>query len=136
MILFEINYLALLVAAVIYMGVAALWYSPLMFGRRWMEENRLNEAQLEARGMFPAIIYAFVAAIVLSLGLAVLIRIAGMTNWLTGGLMGLFAGLLISGPAALPVYVFENRSLKLFTINEGMPVAALFIMGAVIGGWQ
>ncbi|MFQ5348629.1 MAG: DUF1761 domain-containing protein [Rhodothalassiaceae bacterium] len=49
---------------------------------------------------------------------------------------GFIAGALISAPAALPVYVFENRSLRLFLINEGMPVVALVIMGAVIGGWR
>lgn len=136
MILFDLNYIAILVSAIIYMGVAALWYSPLMFGRTWMEENRILGDGLENRAMFPNLLYAFGAAIVLSLGLSVLIHIAGMTNWFTGALMGAFAGLLISGPSALPVYVFENRSMRLFMVNEGMPVAALIIMGAVIGGWR
>jgi len=136
MTLFGLNILAILVSAVIYMGVAALWYSPLMFGRRWMEENRFRQEDIEKRGMMPALGFAMLAAIVLATGLALLIRISGMTNWFTGALMGAFAGLLISAPAALPVYVFENRSMRLFLLNEGMPASALIVMGAVLGGWR
>jgi len=136
MILFELNYLPILVSAIIYMGVAALWYSPLMFGRAWMEENRVREEDLKRRGMLPGLGFAVLAAIVLGFGLALLQHMAGVTNWFTGALIGGFAALLISAPAALPVYVFENRSMRLFFLNEGMPVAALIIMGAVIGGWR
>lgn len=136
MIIFELRYFAIIIAAIIYMGVAALWYSPLMFSRLWMEENDFAREDIERRGMFPALGYAFLAALVLALGLAVLIHILRMESWFGGAVAGLFAGLLISAPAALPVYVFENRSMKLYIVNEGMPVLALFIMGAVIGGWK
>ncbi len=136
MILFEINYFAVFVAAIIYLGVAALWYSPLLFSHVWLEENRMPASEMERRARLAAIGYAALAAVVLALGLALLIRIAGVANGVMGALMGLFAGALISAPAALPVYVFENRSLRLFLINEGMPVVALIVMGAVIGGWQ
>jgi len=136
MLIFQINYLAVIAAAVIYMGVAALWYSPLMFGRSWMRENKLDEETLEQRGMFPALAYAFIAALVLAFGIAMLIALTGRESWFGGALIGLFAGVLISAPAALPVYVFENRSLHLYALNEGMPVIAFAIMGAVIGGWQ
>ncbi len=136
MILFEINYFAVFVAAIIYLGVAALWYSPLLFSHAWLEENRMPASEMERRARLAAMGYAGLAAIVLALGLALLIRIAGVTNGVMGALTGLFAGALLSAPAALPVYVFENRSLRLFLINEGMPVVALVIMGAVIGGWR
>lgn len=136
MILFKLNYIAIFICALIYMGVGALWYSPLMFGKTWMQANRFGEEDLQNKGMFPDLGFAFVAALVLSVGLAILIRMAGMDGWFSGAIMGLFAGILISAPAALPVYVFENRPLKLYVINEGMPVFALLVMGAVIGGWK
>lgn len=136
MILLEINYFAALVAAIIYLGIAALWYSPLLFSHLWLEENRITAGEVERGSRLPAIGYAALAAFVLAIGLAVLIRMADVTNGFAGALIGLFAGALISAPAALPVYVFENRSLRLFLINEGMPVVALVIMGAVIGGWR
>lgn len=136
MVFFELNYPAIFVSALLYLGIAALWYSPLVLGRTWMQANRFSDDDLEKRGMFPAIAYALVAAIVLSLGLALLIHLAGYHSWFGGALMGLFASLLISVPAALPVYVFEGRSIRLFIVNEGMPVLAMLIMGAVIGGWN
>ncbi|GEQ96710.1 hypothetical protein JCM17844_03470 [Iodidimonas gelatinilytica] len=136
MILFQLNYLAIVIAAIVYLGMAGLWYSPLAFGKSWAQENRFKPDELEDRSMLPALGYAFLAAIVLAFGLALLSKWAGVDNWFTGALMGLFISLMISVPAALPVYVFENRSMRLFTINEGMPVVAMVIMGAVIGGWK
>ncbi|GAK32906.1 hypothetical protein AQ1_00781 [alpha proteobacterium Q-1] len=136
MILFQLNYPAIAIAAIIYMGVAAMWYSPLALGRRWMDENRFGAEDIEQRGMFPALLYAFLAALILALGLALLAHLLGITHWFMGALMGLFVSLMISVPAALPVYVFENRSIRLFAINEGMPVLAMMIMGAVIVGWK
>ncbi len=134
--LFQLNYAAILVSAILYLGIAALWYSPLAFGRTWMQANRFSDDDLESRGMLPAIAYAFLAALVLSIGLAVLIHLAGYHSWFGGALIGLFASVLISVPAALPVYVFEGRSIRLFIVNEGMPIVAMLIIGAVIGGWN
>jgi len=136
MILFKLNYLPIVVSALIYLGVAALWYSPILFGRTWMAENGVRESDLKRRGMLPGFLFAVLASLVLALGLALLLHMADIANWFTGALLGGFLALLISAPAALPIYVFENRSMKLFFLNEGMPVAALLVMGAVIAGWQ
>lgn len=136
MLIFQLNYLAILVSAILYLGIAALWYSPLVLGRTWMKENRFNDEELEKKGMLPALGYAFLAAVILSFGLALVIHMANIESWFGGALVGLFASLLISVPAALPVYVFEGRSIRLFIINEGMPVLAMVIMGAVTGGWK
>lgn len=33
----EINYLAVIVAAVVGFGIGALWYAPAVLGKRWMQ---------------------------------------------------------------------------------------------------
>ena len=36
--MFDINWIAVLIGAVVNMMIGAMWYGPL-FGERWMEEN-------------------------------------------------------------------------------------------------
>ena len=43
----EVNYLAVLVAAIVNMVVGALWYSPLLFGKAWMKLTGFNKKQLK-----------------------------------------------------------------------------------------
>ncbi len=42
-----VNYLAVLVSSVVGMGIGALWYSPLLFGKLWMRWNGMDARQLE-----------------------------------------------------------------------------------------
>lgn len=43
-----VNYLAVIVCAILAMALGALWYGPL-FGQKWMEIVRMNPANLAAR---------------------------------------------------------------------------------------
>ncbi len=83
----EINYLAVLVAAVVYYVGGALWYSPLLFGKSWMglvglTEEKLKEAQKDT---WKSYLTAAISAIVISYGIA---RVEGYMNVITvaGGL--------------------------------------------------
>lgn len=43
----KINYLAVLVAAISTFLIGGLWYSPLLFGKAWMNANGFSEAELQ-----------------------------------------------------------------------------------------
>jgi len=65
-----INYLAVLVAALIPMAVGALWYSPALFAKKWMalvgktEEEMKNVNPMKAYGIsfLTSLIMAYVLA--------------------------------------------------------------------------
>jgi len=42
----QVNWIAVLAAAVSTFLIGGLWYSPLLFGRAWMGENGLTDAAL------------------------------------------------------------------------------------------
>lgn len=44
----DINYVAVLVAALIFMAVGFVWYALPVFGKSWMKETGLKEADLKA----------------------------------------------------------------------------------------
>ena len=63
----DINYLAIIVAAIIYYVGGAIWYSPLLFAKSWMAavgltEEKMKEAQKQA---WKSYVTAFFAALLL-----------------------------------------------------------------------
>src|SRR5436305_1294649 len=81
-----INYLAVLVAAIVIFVVGGLWYSPLLFAKRWIAlQNRTEEqmrAQAAASNMplmyLSAFICAFIQAWVLAMVIGHMSQVAEM----------------------------------------------------------
>jgi hypothetical protein len=66
----EVNYFLVFVTAIIYFVLGAVWYSPLMFGKWWMEimehdPEKIGKAELEKmqKEMMPAYIAQFFLAL-------------------------------------------------------------------------
>ncbi len=135
----EINYLAILVAALSATIISGLWYNPKVLGRAWMEENKFTEKDLANFG--PAVAKAFVSDIVLAFGLAsffLLFHIAPefQLTWLDGAFWGFGLAVLVHGAAGFPNYVFENRSITLFLIHIGNSALGMAVMGAILAAWR
>jgi len=45
-----INYLAVLVATVVNFVLGGLWYSPLLFGKKWMALMNVTEEEIKKKG--------------------------------------------------------------------------------------
>src|SRR4029078_7127787 len=82
-----INYLAVLVAAIVIFVLGGLWYSPLLFAKRWIAlQNRTEEqirAQVAASNMplmyLSAFICAFIQACVLAMVSGHMSQVADMS---------------------------------------------------------
>ena len=130
----ELNYVAILSAAISSFVIAGLWYSNTLFAKDWMEENNFTVNDLIDPK--PAMIGSFVANLVLCFGLAVLLRIAGTTGWLAGAAFGMIIAILIHGAAGFPNYAFERKSMRLFLIHIGNSIFGLMVAGAILASWQ
>jgi UDP-N-acetylmuramyl pentapeptide phosphotransferase/UDP-N-acetylglucosamine-1-phosphate transferase len=161
----EMNYLAILVAALVPILLGFLWYNPILFGNAWMTEAGMTEEKMKGGNM--AIIFG--VSIVLSLLLSAFLQtlvihqigatqlIGGDptadgilpsyqafmndygTNFRTfkhGALHGLLAGLFIVLPIIAINGLFERKSAKYIFINSGYWTVALTIMGAILCGWD
>jgi Na+/glutamate symporter len=43
----DVNYLAILVCGVVFMVLGALWYSPILFGKKWMTFIGKSEEEIK-----------------------------------------------------------------------------------------
>ncbi len=131
----EANYLAVVIAAAVAFVVGALWYSPLLFARAWMTENRFTDDDVR-KEFSPAKAYtiAFVSALVAAYALDVLV--IGPPHHggaLSGARRGAVVGVCYVATAFAAGYAFERRSTRLWAINAGYSVVQFAVMGAILG---
>ncbi len=130
----QINYLAVVVAAIISFVIGGVWYSPIMFAKAWMKENGFNEEELKNANMGKIFGSSFILALIISFNLAAFIGPQGDLSF------GLFAGFAAGfGWVAMSIgtmYLFERRSFKLFLINAGYQIVTYTIMGGILGVWK
>jgi len=134
----EVNYLSILVAAIIANFLGFLWYSPILFGNPWMkltgltkekmEKNKQNMPKMFAVGFLTSLIMSYVLANFLNLleaGMLVDGLKVGLWAWL-----GFVATTMISG------VLYENKSWTLYAINSGYQLVSLLVMGGLLAVWK
>jgi len=130
----DINFPAVIVAAVAAFLVGGLWYSPLLFQKAWMTANRFTDADVNAGGTGRIFGWSLVLCVVMALNLAAFL--AGPDTTVAWGAT---AGALTAGwiaPGIAVVALFERRPLSYMLINGGYWLIAMTLMGTVIGAWR
>jgi hypothetical protein len=130
----NINWLAVIVAAVSAFALGGLWYSPLLFANRWMKESGVQRDSPGQNSMGTVFGFAFILSFVAAFFLALFIgKDAGAAF---GALAGFMAGFGWVFTFIGISYLFESKSLAHFLINACYSVLALTVMGLIIGAWQ
>lgn len=131
----NINYVAVVAAAVINMIVGAAWYSPALFGKQWsallgkkMEDMRKNAGPGYGVAAVTALVQAFI--------LAKFVGYAGAATVMAGAGVGLMAWLGFTGATSASNTVFAGRPWKLWAIDSGYFLVVLIVNGALLATWK
>ena len=130
-----INWLAVLVAAIIRMAVGFAWYSPPLLLKPWQALTGVTPETMKA-GLTKAMVVDVIASLIMSFALANIIVGANITDWLNGALAGFWVWLGFQATLLVSLWGYENRSLKLIAINLGNNLIALLLMGALLAVWR
>lgn len=127
----EVNLLAVLAAAVSAFVLGGLWYSPALFGTKWMQLTGQSEEVLKSGS--PTKIFG--GAFLFNLASAwVFAMFLGPKPGLEFGAGAGFAAGLFWVAAAFGVnYLFERRPLGLWLVNGGYVTVQFLLMGAILG---
>ena len=129
-----INWLAVAVAGVSAFVLGGVWYSPALFGKAWMKENKLSVEEVQKGNKGKIFGWAFILSLVMSANLAMFLNDPKI-NFEMGIIYGLLTGLWIFCGIAI-VGLFELKSSRYIFINGGYMIIALGLMGAIIGAWK
>jgi hypothetical protein len=126
----EINWIAVVIAAVGSFLLGGLWYSPVLFGKVWQREAGVTDEQLKNGNMARIFGLSLLLSLLAAWNFA---NFLGPRPSLALGLgAGASAGLLwVAGSFGMN-YLFERRSLKLFCINGGYHTLQFAIIGLVL----
>lgn len=132
---FAVNLWPVLIGAVVYFVLGALWYSNALFAKPWMEGQDITPDTIDRSGMAASMVMTFVLELASVFVLAVALQSMGIASWLTGAFAGLVLGVGIGFVPLAVSAVYENRPMSLLWINGGYHVASMTIAGFVLGIW-
>ena len=159
----ELNFLAILVAAIVPLFIGFIWYGPMLFQNAWMREAGMTEEKMKSSNMAVIFLVSLLLSVLLAFFTQFLVihQVGAMgmiggdptdalpsfqafmddygTSYRTfkhGALHGAMAGIFFVLPVMATNGLFERKSWKLTFINVGYWTLCLAIMGAIVCGWQ
>ncbi len=133
----EINYVAVVVAALIPMLIGSLWYSKMLFGGIWLKEMGWSDKVMEEKKKKAGKSYAgsLVASLVTAYVLAHLLNLLGASDIKMAFQAAGWLWLGLTAAPALSSALFEDRSLKSYAIHASYNLATLLAMAAILVSW-
>jgi hypothetical protein len=130
----NLNWLAIIAAAASAFVLGGLWYSPLLFAKRWMKETGITDETTKKANMIKIFSLAFILALIAAFFLAMFVGANAGAGF--GAFAGFMAGLGWVFTFMGISYLFESRTFAHFLINSVYSIVSLTIMGLIIGGIQ
>jgi len=129
-----INWAAVVVAALSSFFVGGIWYSPVMFQKPWVADNKFAEGDLKAGNKLKIFGMTAVFSLIMAANLAAFLADA-KTDVTWGATAGFLAGIW-TFCAIATMSLFELKSWRLIFINGGYSLVSLTLMGAILGAWR
>jgi hypothetical protein len=129
------NYLAVVVCAVLYWLLGALWYG-VLFSKQWMALEGMTAAQASSQSAILPYIVTFILNLVIAFVLAQICIWRNADTAARGVAIGLVLWIGIVGPITLTTYMYEMRPMMLFAINQFYPLVGLCLTGGILGVWK
>jgi hypothetical protein len=143
-----INWLAVLVAAIVIFALGGLWYSPVLFMKKWIAlQNRTEEqmrAEAAAANMPVMYVSAFVTALLTAVVMAHLLghlSAAVDPNVMRpsaahGAAFGFACWLGFAAPTSYGTAIFSGKPKQLWLIDSTYNLVAFMLAGAILGAWR
>lgn len=157
----EINFVALLLAAVVTLVTGFIWYNPKVFGTIWMRENNLTQEDLRKGNMIKIFGFTYLFSLMITMTLmsltihqsgavgmvggppmladakpsfAAFMADYGMAyrTFKHGALHGFLSGLFFAFPIIGINGLFERKSWKYIFVHSGYWMLTLTLMGGII----
>ena len=157
----ELNFLAIVVAAIVPLIVGAIWYNPKVLGTAWMKASGMTEEKMKGANMGVIFGITLVLSVLLAFSVngMVIHQVAASQlaftnpdaesykafmeefgnmhrNYGHGALHGAIGALFFALPVLGINALFERKGWKYILVNVGFWVVTLAIMGSILCGWK
>jgi hypothetical protein len=122
----------IVISAFICFALAALWFSPALFGKIWFKEMEKNGSVVQEFNELKMYYYVFIPLIVFGVIENIIVDIFSISGLREGVGVGIAIWLLISSAHAAIHFAFERRSIILFGIYSSYYLAASVIFSTIL----
>ncbi len=131
----KVNIWAVILAGVSYLIVGALWYSPLLFGKQWIQLNGFTDEDFKTnKPMWMITLVSFLSACVSAFVISWILGVNSSAAF--GAIIGAGIAFFWITMSKLPNVLFENQPFKLFLIHAGFDLVSYMVMGAIVANWR
>ena len=138
-----VNYLAVLVTGIVIFALGGLWYSPVLFVKRWLalqgrtvEQERAQAASANMPVMYlSAFITALITAWVMALVFAHFDRSIEL-SWAHGVLFGFLFWLGFAATTSYATAIFSGKPKQLWLIDSMYNLVSFIIAGIILAVWR
>jgi hypothetical protein len=134
----DLNWLAVIVAAVAYFVLGAIWYAPPVLGNAWMRAGGVEVPEDQRPGVGVYLV-PLVGALLSAIALGMLAEASGTDTAGEGLVLGIVAALGFALAIVLSIANFEvgkPRPMTWGAIQVGYYGLGIIIAALIIGAWQ
>lgn len=131
----DVNFWAILVAALANMAIGFFWYSPKVFGDQWAEEA-LHKKIEECKCSVWHIVGAFIIALIMAWVISLIVHWMHIMNVAQGAALGFFFWLGFIATTHLSGVIWGSTPLKVYIINVCYWLLSLIVVTGILSVWQ
>ena len=137
----NINFTAVVVAAVVAYVVGFMWHGPV-FGTHWMKLMEIPQSEVDAMkakgmaAMAPQMVAAFFQQLVIALGMAHLSAALDLTGPAAAIFFAVLVWFTFIATTFLNGVLWERRKMELYLFNIGYHLVSVIIISLIVTLWR
>ncbi|MCB1113028.1 MAG: DUF1761 domain-containing protein [Chlamydiales bacterium] len=131
MFLFEVNFIAVVVAAVLNIVIGYFWYSPQVFGKMWADAHQYDVETLKSD--VSSIVGAFIVGFVIAWVFGAVLHNYGVFDIWGAMCAGFWFWLGFVATSQFSGVIWAKKPLVAYFIDVGFFLASILVMGIVFG---
>lgn len=133
-----VNYVAVLVSGVVIFLLGGLWYSPVLFAKRWMALQGKTMAEIQASGGASPMMYVqvFVCGLLISAAMGLLLSHFPEPSIGHAIFVAVVAWLGFAAATSYGTALFSSKPKALWAIDSGFNLASFVLAAVVLAAWR
>jgi len=133
-----VNNVAVLVSGVVIFMLGGLWYSPVLFAKRWVALIGKSEAELKASaGSMPmSYLVVLLCGLVTAWVMALVVGNFAPASAVDGALIGALCWLGFAGATSYGTALFSGKPKALWLIDSGFTLVSFIVAGVILSVWR
>lgn len=132
----NINWLHVLVAAIAYFALGAIWYS-FLFRNKWIAYQNIKMDETSSqKGVGGIMVASFILMLIATIGLAIIVDRLQLNHFSSGVKWGLLTGLCFSATAISITYLYIKKPAGLHVIDGLYHIIGQIIAAVILSCWH